>query len=425
MGAPSALIGIIYVITGGIYLTFLHGKREKTIKAPRSLPIWLFLLSFWCLVEAISQGVPTGMAVLGWISYVFFVPLFYIGSELMANERCATKALRIAVIGGGIVSLGGIASALLGQSAPVLLQPIIPVVGIHTSSEGNIFLASSVFATAEEAAELSLIALFAWVALSYLPAGWMKPAFSAIIGMIIVGGLIAAERRADIYVAIAGIVMLLVFNLKTFAESKRRLRTAAHVGRNLAAPLLLAAIGAAVLVSILGADKLLSFLTSTGSVAVKLSTLFGVPNMGLTGQGTGTSTQGVNLVGTPMVSLIANNRGTYPGYYLNGRALRTVEGGFSKTWVELGLVGVLLYGGVFFSTLVPAIRSLSRQDGVARALTVLAVALGVVFLKGHQSLDDPLVQPLFWLVAGGAWGRTHCSAPTAHEDSGSASLLMP
>ena len=89
-----------------------------------------------------------------------------------------------------------------------------------------------------------------------------------------------------------------------------------------------------------------------------------------------------------------------------GRSFLSAEGGLTKTWLELGVVGVALYAGVFLSVLGPPLRSLRCLDGVGRALTVLTVALGIVFLKGHASLDDPPVQPLFWLAAGGIWGRS-------------------
>ena len=96
----------------------------------------------------------------------------------------------------------------------------------------------------------------------------------------------------------------------------------------------------------------------------------------------------------------------YESYAYGGRSFLSAEGGLTKTWLELGVVGVALYAGVFLSVLGPPLRSLRRLDGVGRALTVLTVALGIVFLKGHASLDDPLVQPLFWLAAGGIWGRS-------------------
>ena len=133
--------------------------------------------------------------------------------------------------------------------------------------------------------------------------------------------------------------------------------------------------------------------------------MFYVPNSGsLLGQGPGTSTQGVVSLGAAQL-IDALPNGSYTSYILDGRTFISVEGGLAKTGLELGIMGVVLYGAVFWVTLAPAIRSLRRLDVAGVALTMLTIALGVVFLKGHQELDDPLIQPLFWLSVGGIWGR--------------------
>jgi hypothetical protein len=144
----------------------------------------------------------------------------------------------------------------------------------------------------------------------------------------------------------------------------------------------------------------------------------------LTGQGTGTSTQGVGLVGANSFSAV-NSHGPYTGYILNGKDYVTAEGGLAKTWLELGIVGVLIYGGVFWSVLGPAVRSLRRIDGTGYSLIVLTIALGIIFLKGHQSLDNPRVQPLYWLAAGGAWGRMRALAANPRQQAGTARATAP
>jgi hypothetical protein len=404
-GLSASTIGIVYIIVGIVYAVFLvrMGLRSRII--PQSLPVWLTLLSMWCVVEGSIQRIPFEMALLGWSSYVFFVPLLYIGADLMTDEARAAKALRILVIAGGIVGLGAIVSALMGSSSPLLLQPIIPSVGFHSFGTGNIYLAPSIFATAEVAAEQLLISFFAWIALAHLPSGRLGRKLSALVGLLIVGGLIATERRTEIVVAVAGVIVLLTLNrIYSPVASGNVLRNAKRMRSGLGAALLFAVVGSTVLIPILGATKLIPFLIS-GGPSGRLSLMFSVNGYNpVIGQGPGTSTQGLNLVGaTPLNPLSSGGQGT--GYVLDGRTLVSAEGGLTKTWLELGILGVALYGGVFFSTLAPIARSLRRLDGAGRALTILALALGIVFLKGHQDLDDPLVQPLFWLAVGGAWGR--------------------
>jgi hypothetical protein len=353
------------------------------------------------------------MALLGWASYVFFVPLLYVGAELAADDRLAVKALQVVVISGGIVGAGAIASAILGQSAPTLLQPIIPAVGIHSFTTQSIYLSPSIFATAEEASEQLLIALFAWAALAHLANRRLRRIPSAFLGVLIAAGLIVTARRADLYVAIAGIIALLILGRIIWAPTSAG-GLAARTRHRLGPAVLLAAAGSVALVFFLGETKLAPFLAS-GSLGSRISSIFSLPNSGsLTGQGTGTSTQGVAVVGaTPLTAGLP--RGSYGTYVLAGRAFITAEGSLAKTWLELGIMGVVLYGAVFWVTLAPAIRSLRRLDGAGVALTVLAIALGVVFLKGHQSLDDPLIQPLFWLGVGGIWGRARAVADVRRE----------
>ena len=158
-------------------------------------------------------------------------------------------------------------------------------------------------------------------------------------------------------------------------------------------------------ISFLGAGRTPSFLISTGPLGYRLGLLFGTDApRSLIGQGTGTSTAGISLLGATSLD-VASTHGTYSGYFLDGTFFRTAEGGLGKTLLELGLVGAALYAGVFFSVLAPIVRFIRRLDGIGCSLVVLVLALGIIFLKGHEALDDPLIQPLFWLCAGGAWGR--------------------
>jgi hypothetical protein len=412
-GLPVGILGVIYVITALIYIIVIPGSAGRKRETAPMLPMLLFLLSLWCLAVALVQHIPLEMALLGWASYVFFVPLLYVGAELAADDRLAVKALQVVVISGGIVGAGAIASAILGQSAPTLLQPIIPAVGIHSFTTQSIYLSPSIFATAEEASEQLLIALFAWAALAHLANRRLRRIPSAFLGVLIAAGLIVTARRADLYVAIAGIIALLILGRIIWAPTSAG-GLAARTRHRLGPAVLLAAAGSVALVFFLGETKLAPFLAS-GSLGSRISSIFSLPNSGsLTGQGTGTSTQGVAVVGaTPLTAGLP--RGSYGTYVLAGRAFITAEGSLAKTWLELGIMGVVLYGAVFWVTLAPAIRSLRRLDGAGVALTVLAIALGVVFLKGHQSLDDPLIQPLFWLGVGGIWGRARAVADVRRE----------
>ena len=61
----------------------------------------------------------------------------------------------------------------------------------------------------------------------------------------------------------------------------------------------------------------------------------------LTGQGTGTSTQGLGVLGVQTFTTFVDNH-PYRSYFYGGRSFLSAEGGLTKTWLELGVVGVAL-----------------------------------------------------------------------------------
>ena len=409
MGLSASVIGVVYVITGLIYIIAVPMSAGRGRVAPPLLPIWLLMVSAWCFVVALIQHIPLEMSLIGWASYVFFVPLLYVGAELAADDNLTAKALRVVVIGGGVVGAGAIASAILGQSAPALLQPITPASGVHAFGVETIYLAPSIFANAEEASEQLLMALFAWAALAHLANGKSRRRPRVLVGVLIASGLFVAARRTDIDVAIAGIIGALMLERIRMPASAEQFaaRVAGRTPSRLGAALFLAAAASAALIFFLGETRLASFLAS-GSPVGRLRGIFWLPSTGsLTGQGPGTSTQGIMAMGA---TYLDTGQGLYASYVLNGRTFLSAEGGLVRTWLELGIMGVALYGAIFWTALAPAIGSLRRLDGVGVALTMLAIALSVIFLKGQQSLDDPLIQPLFWLGVGGIWGRMRAVA---------------
>jgi hypothetical protein len=409
---PASAIGIIYVITALIYLKAAPRAARPSREAGRTLPLWLFMLSLWCLAVAFVQQIPPEMALLGWASYVFFVPLAYLGAELTENDRVAATVLRFVTICGAVIGATAIIGAILKSSAPALLQPVDTDVSFHTFNTTPVYLPSSVFATAEEASEQLLISFFAWIALMHLDHGRFRRIPSAVLGVLITGGLLFTGRRADVYVVAIGFTAVLILNRIRVPASTRRgassERSGRRGGRVRSGPgltVVIAGVGSACLVFLLGGSLLGSFLVS-GSAGDRISLIFSLTGSGsLIGQGPGTSTQGTVALESAQAAFNALPGSISSNYVMNGRIFTTVEGGLAKTWLELGVMGVVLYSAVFLSALSPAIRLMRRLDGIGTALIVLVGAMSVVFLKGHQSLDDPLIQPLFWLAVGGIWGR--------------------
>ena len=415
-GLPGSSIAVIYALTAIIYVATLMARQRQRNMLPSFLPLTLLFVTAWCMLNAIIRQVPAPLAILGWSSYVFFVPLAYIGAKLMADES-AVRVLRVVAVIGSLVGIGTIASAILGPSAPALLQPIVPSVGYHTANGGNVYLAPSIFADSEEACEQLLVALFAWTALMLVGHDSIKRGRFTVLGLLIFAGIIAAERRAGIYIAIVGLIMLLAAGSGRSQSSPTHMRRPAFTGGGrwqLVLALSMTALGSVILINVLGANLILSFLTSSSLGAPLRLMVASAHPAALYGQGTGTSTQGSYILGATSFSG-TNAQGPYTGVSIDGRSFITAEGGLAKTWLELGLVGVLLYGAVFITIIGPALRSFGKLDCIGRALLAVTIGLGILFLKGHQSLDDPLIQPLFWMAAGGVWGRLR--RPSAMADS--------
>jgi hypothetical protein len=415
-GLPASTIGIIYIITAFIYVLVLPRAVGRSGKAPKTLPLWLLMLSGWSLIVALMEHIPAEFALLGWTSYVFFVPLAYVGAELAADDGLAAKVMRVVTLGGAAVGAFAVISAVLGESAPALLQPIVPAVGVHSFNNESIYISPSVFATAEEASEQLLISLFAWVALARLGTGGFRRIATTLLGALIITGLLFTARRADLYVAMGGVAAVVIAGQVRKTTLNRR-RPAGGLARMSMADrsgmtLLLAVAGSAALLFLLGDGTLRSFLVS-GSAAQRVSSGFALTRSGsLLGQGPGTSTQGILALAPVNVQTMPDST---VAYVLNGRTFAAAEGGLGKVWLELGIIGVTLYAAVFGAAFSPALRVLRRMDGAGISLVALACATGMIFLKNHQSLDDPLIQPLFWLAVGGIWGRARNVLASAHD----------
>ena len=170
-----------------------------------------------------------------------------------------------------------------------------------------------------------LIALFAWAALVHLANGKSRGRPWVLVGVLIASGLFVAARRTEIDVAIAGIIgALILVRIRMSASAERfAAPVAGRTPGRLGAAVFLAAAASVALIFFLGETRLASFLAS-GSYLSRISLMFWLPSTGsLTGQGPGTSTQGIAVLGaTPLLP-----QGPYSSYFLNGRTFLSAEGG--------------------------------------------------------------------------------------------------
>lgn len=399
-GLSGIIISLVYLATLLLYIYLPQLRRSQRAVSLRMLPLWMVLLTAWCLVNALIHHIPLPIALLGWVSYVFFVPFVYFGIAIGSGEKgLIDRALTVMTISGAVIGLGAVAGAILGPSSPSFIAPIVPTVGIHSAAFTTIYLSPSIFASAEQAAEYLLVAFFSWLALARSSTsssrGRLRP---IIVAALIFSGLLATSRRADIWVALAGAAFFMLISVKP--ASPNSLQHLHSPIRTVLPALFIGGIAGITLLIFLGAGTLLPFLTSLTNARQTLLFMFAPTHpFSLIGQGVGTTTQGISSLGAVAFNSFTT-KSQYTGYIINGRVFMGAEGGLTKAWLELGLVGVLLYAAVFTSILGPLLRHLTRINAVGQAMGVLALCLGIVFLKAQASLGDPLVQPMFWLAAG-------------------------
>ena len=227
-------------------------------------------------------------------------------------------------------------------------------------------------------------------------------ASSVVFATLITVGLFAAERRADIVVAILGIITLLILGHPARREGKGTFVLTATPRARSATIVALApaVIGSAGLISFLGTSKLVPFLTSASNGVNALALMFSPVHSYVLMDREPVLHTRPRGTRRPDLHHFRDNH-PYRSYFYGGRPFLSAEGGLTKTWLELGVVGVALYAGVFLSVLGPPLRSLRRIDGVGRAH------------RAHRRSGHRLPQrtcfarrsagsPLFWLAAGGS-----------------------
>lgn len=402
------LLVTIYVCAIVAYIRQYHPTRRFRLIPGSSVLVVGVLMTVWCILVAVVDAIPLRTAAIGWSSYVLFVPLIFTGFDFASDEHTVRRGLRVLCTCSAIIGFGALLGLMLRHAAPAVLRPIIPAVGIHTAANGSMYLAPSFFADGEQAAESLLFGLFAWLALASDNSTRYRK-IHLVSGILIVLGLFATNRRADISVGLIGALSFVLIGRSRYV----RLRTSApnRKSRRLAVPIAISASAIVALLLAVGAKQQIAFLASGSEGADAIHLMFSPVNPGsMVGEGPGTSTQGA-IPASP-----SQQPGSAPTarYSIGDRSFRTAEGGLTKAWLELGVTGAVLYGSLFAVLLAPLLRGLRNLDSIGRAATCLVFALCIIFLKGHASLDDPLIQPLYWVAVGVCWARRRASMH-AHE----------
>ena len=397
--SPSNIFLIaIYIWTVVVYYITLRKDALTGSVITGSPLIAIFLLFAWLIFVWVITSTPNIIAITGLQSYLFFVPYFYVGQKVLGNDYNLTIWLKVQSYCGALIGIGAIISEVFRSSAPKILQPIIPQVANHSAGLGSIYLPSSIFADGEKAAEMLLISLFALIAYNAKCPRSSLLNGRLLLGLLILGGIIATSTRTDIFLALIAIGML--FLVGKYNSLKYRIEKS-NIRPYLIAMILIGLFCIVAIASVSGGSKFYNFLNATNQTSSRLQLMFFLPSqIPFVGQGPGTSTQGISNTGTQSLPLQGE-----PTYNYEGHTYITGEGAITKVWLEIGIVGLIIYVFLFWTIFSPLILKFKYVDNIGKSFIVGCICLGILFLKGHASLDDPFIQPLFWLNAGVATTR--------------------
>lgn len=403
---PDTLLGDaardVFVVAP-LYLGLLASRESARL--PRSVVLPTALLSGFVLLQLSNPSLPsTLVGLVGVRGWLFFIPLIVVGARLGSDLASALRAMRVALLAG----------------LPVLAIGVIEAVALAEGKGGTVYrfygaAAPSAFSTGDttlQGAPVSLGKLHRVPSLFSYPSAYyafclamLVPAYLlwrhgervgtrrlGLFGFVlaVIGGLTCGIREAFITVPLALVVTLYLDGVRMSIRSL----LAGVTGFCVAVTLLR--------VPVFSLPQYLFDLSRQEGQDVVVGGFRLAHSVTWLGLGPGTDTNAVRNVAGPGV--------------FDAIGGRWQESYFVKTWIELGLPGLLLVIWMF-GALVQAVGSRAGSLGPARPL--VAACAGLLFAALATStkgaiLDQAPASAYFWLFAGMAIGA-RAWAPSAER----------
>jgi hypothetical protein len=402
------------ILLAFVYLALLleiRKGREKTFRPPFLMILSLFV---WLgVAQVFNQNSPSILyGLLGFKVYFYYMPLLFVGYALIRNDADLRKFLVVSAIVAGVISILGIAQAILGNSFlnPAVLAPELQDLGdLHKSSplSGRAFyLPTSVFVSSGRFAEYvawMVILAVGTAAYFLLHTPRHRKLVFAVIGLLVTATLLSGSRSAVVSVAMTVLVLPAVF----LWGAPWRWRQAHRLVRVIRRSFIVTAfaLGALLLAFPEEAGSRIDFYTETLSPSGSQYQLgvrswdypidnllyaFERPNW-LLGNGIGTASLG----------------GQYVAKVLGTRPLSLgVEEGYGQLIVEMGIVAPFLWllwtGSVLYYSWKIAHRLKStRLFPIAFAIVWYAFMVLFVFTFGTLSAYENYISNVYlWLLIG-------------------------
>lgn len=351
LGNGTALFFGKDILAGLIYISFLVAVRKHKERLFRPLFLFPLALFVWLAgAQVFNTNSPSVFyGLLGFKLYFFYVPLMFVGYALIRGEEDLRKFLVVNVFLAGVISLIGIAQAILGNSflnpahlAPELedlgnLYKVSPLTGQLVSLPDSVFVSAGRYGLF-----LILVTILVMGAAGYMVFGtkWSRNFVIVVIGIVGAAVLLNGARGPVMYSI--GSVLVMVVGLLWGAPWRQRQahRTLRAVRRSLA----MAALGLAAIIFIFpeeAASRIALYsetlLPSSSAYEVSertwnypinnLLSVFDQPNW-VWGNGTGVASLGTQYV-SKMIGQPPPDLG--------------VEEGYGSMIVEMGIVAPFLW----------------------------------------------------------------------------------
>lgn len=400
-----------------VFLTYislfvaLRSAKKKTFRAPFMLFLSLFV---WLgAVQVFNQNSPSVLyGLLGFKLYFFYIPLMYVGYELIRNDEDLRKFLVINAMLAGLIASLGVAQAIIGHSFlnPAKLAPELQDLGeldrVTPLSNQVLSLPTAVFvSTGRFGYFLILAATLTMGAAGYLLLSTHRNRrlVFVVIGLVGAGTLFSGSRTAVLYNCVGIFVLAGAF----LWGAPWRWRQAHRLVKAVRRAFLMAAFALAAIILIFPSDagSRIAFYAETllpGSSASELQSrgwdypirnfmgAFNEPNW-LMGNGIGTAS-----LGTQYVARILGERP--PNLW--------VEEGYGELIVEMGIVAPLLWilwSGALMYAAWMAVRRLreTRFFPIGFAIFWYAFLMLYPFTIGGISVYENYVcNAYLWLLVG-------------------------
>jgi hypothetical protein len=392
--------GLLLLTYFAFFATLIIKQSNKNLFIPWKPPFLIGLLIFagWCIVEAFNPILPTPLfAAIGLRSYLWYMPLLFLGYYMFQKQENLIKFCRILVYTSIPLAVIAILQYIFYDFVFLLIRPFEKAHQLHSFTYENIKLIPSVFGSAERHARFAFLLFLLGLGLWFYPRNSSKQKLLIIISVMCAAlGVFISGRRTPMYLLAFGTLGYILFYHRGFLPKSQRPQ------KSLLKPLATLLMVVFIILYLGFKDIGRYFVYSTGELLPERpltliqDMLFAVGNSGFMGFGTGSRSQGLQYI---------------PGgteWALRGGPEQMswgVEGGIAKIWYELGPIGALTFIFFFahmFLSWLKELRKLKENILYSLGFSICLFLIFMVFwfVKGHQIFGDATTLVCFWFFMG-------------------------